>query len=301
MTGPVLDLGSFDSPLLICGGAYSNLEALSALFAEAERLGIPASRIIHTGDVIAYGPDPEACARLLHESGAHAIQGNVEEQLAAHAGDCACGYDEDTTCGALALTWYDFASRHTSEAMRAWMGTLPHQLLFRLGGRSFRVIHGSVNVINRFIYRTDPVETFAEELALAGCDGMICGHSGIPFTRHIGAKVWHNSGALGLPANDGTPRVWYSLVSPLAGGGVCLQHIPLAYDHLSAQHKMRDRRLPEPYAASLSSGLLPEGNALPALEQADAGIALRFAPIDWRPVRDEEKREPAFLTDPALT
>lgn len=277
------DIGAFDAPVLVCGGAYSNLEALEALFAEAGRLAVPSGRIIHTGDVVAYGADPQGCVDLLKTSGAHAIQGNVEAQLAANADDCACGYEAGTTCGTLALSWYDYANRRLGPAERRWMGELPEQLVFSLGGVRFRVVHGGVAVINRFIYATSPDEVFDEEFAMAGTAAVIAGHGGIPFTRALKDRLWHNSGALGLPANDGTPRVWYSLIAPRAGGGVQIGHRALTYDHERAAGKMRAVGLPEPYAAALVSGLLPAGNALPAEEQARTGRPIEARRLDWRP------------------
>ena len=53
------DIGRFEAPVLVCGGAYSNLEALEALMAAAGRLGIRPDHIIHTGDVVAYCADPK--------------------------------------------------------------------------------------------------------------------------------------------------------------------------------------------------------------------------------------------------
>ena len=277
----IQDLGVFDTPLLICGGAYSNLEALQAMLAEADRLGFAASRIIHTGDVVAYAADPAACAELLRASGVHAIQGNVEEQLAANAADCACGFAEGTVCDRLAKGWWAHADAEVSQDLRDWMGALPHQLTFSMNGRRIRVVHGGVTAINRFIYGSDGDDVFTEEFEQADCDGVIGGHCGIPFTRFLGARLWHNSGALGLPANDGTPRAWFSIVTPLPDGAICFEHRPLDYDYLQAQRKMRACGLPEDYAQALSSGLLAEGNALSPAEQAKAGLRLSFEPIIW--------------------
>ena len=281
MTENVRHIGAIDAPIIICGGAYSNLEALQAMQAEAGKLGFAPSRIIHTGDVVAYAADPAACAQLLRAWGVHAIQGNVEEQLAANAADCACGFAEGTVCDRLAKGWWAHADSEVNQDLRDWMGALPHQLTFSLNGRRIRVVHGGVTAINRFIYGSDGDEVFAEEFAEADCDCVVGGHCGIPFTRFLGNKLWHNSGALGLPANDGTPRAWFSIFTPLPDGAIRFEHCPLDYDHLEAQRKMRACGLPEDYAQALSSGLLAEGNALSPAEQAKAGLRLNFEPVVW--------------------
>ena len=65
----IAQFGEFDGPVLACGGAVSNLEALQAVDVEARRLGIPPQRIIHTGDVVAYCADAAAAASFVAERG----------------------------------------------------------------------------------------------------------------------------------------------------------------------------------------------------------------------------------------
>ncbi|MDH3791615.1 MAG: metallophosphoesterase, partial [Rhodospirillales bacterium] len=60
----VLDLGAFDEPVLVFGGPYGNLQATRALLDEAARRGIAPSRLLCTGDVVAYCADPQATVDL---------------------------------------------------------------------------------------------------------------------------------------------------------------------------------------------------------------------------------------------
>jgi hypothetical protein len=180
---PVRDLGEIGETLLVCGGAYSNLEAFSALMAAAARHGIPASRMIHTGESV-----------------------------------------------------------------------------------------------------------FADEFAAAAADVIIGGHSGLPFTRRFGNRVWHNSGALGMPANDGTPCVWYSLVVPESGGRIRFEHHALGYDHERAREKMLAAGLPGGYADALVTGKWPSLDVLP-----DAKKRLTGQPIDVDDL-NTAAREAAFAT-----
>ncbi|MCB1546021.1 MAG: radical SAM protein, partial [Rhodoblastus sp.] len=65
---------------------------------------------------------------------------------------------------------------------------------------------------NRFVFASTPARVKAHDLALLGVDAIFAGHSGLPFSQSIDGRLWHNPGALGMPANEGDPRVWYSLV-----------------------------------------------------------------------------------------
>ncbi len=42
--------------------------------------------------------------------------------------------------------------------------------------------------------------------APSGADGVIGGDRGLPFTALVGGKLWHDAGAIGRPANDGSRR-----------------------------------------------------------------------------------------------
>jgi uncharacterized radical SAM superfamily Fe-S cluster-containing enzyme len=271
-----------DGPVLVFGGPYSNLEATQAVLAEARRRGIPPRRVICTGDVVAYGADARATLDLVRGAGIPVVMGNCEESLAASAADCGCGYAEGSACDAMAAEWYAHADRSLGAEHRAWMAGLPRRLDIELGGKRLAVVHGSVRQINRFVFASTPPAVKREELEAAGCDGVIGGHCGLPFTETIDGRLWHNSGAIGMPANDGTPRVWFSVLAPTADG-IAVEHGALSYDHTAAAAKMRAARLPEGYAAALETGLWPSCDVLPAKELGARAVALAEGHVLWRP------------------
>jgi len=278
----VADFGSFTGPVLLCGGAVSNLEALEGLEAQARRHGIAPDHIIHTGDMIAYCADPAAAALFVAERGWRAIKGNVEAQLAAAAETCACGFPPGTLCDAWTASWYAHAESQMMPVLRRWMADLPDQAEFGLGGRRFRVVHGSVAKTNRFMFASLPEAEFVREHDRTCADVVVAGHIGLPFTRAVGHRLWHNPGSLGLPANDATPRGWHSIVAP-AGNSIRLSHQSFGYDHLKAAAKMRWAGLPEGYAACLETGRWPSLEVLPGPERAAAGQALGEHACDWSP------------------
>jgi hypothetical protein len=106
------------------------------------------------------------------------------------------------------------------------------------------------------------------------------GHCGLRFTQAIDGKLWHNAGAIGMPSNDGTPRVWFSLLRAEADG-IVIEHRPLDYDYAAAAAKIRGVRLPEEYAASLETGLWPTCDVLPLKEVHERGVALEPGSAFW--------------------
>lgn len=274
----LLELSS-DHALLVFGGPYSNLQATGAMRAEARRLGIPASHIICTGDVVAYCADPEETARLVREWGIHVVAGNCEEQLANGAADCGCGFEAGSGCDRLAKDWYTYAQGRVSNESRGWMASLPAQLSFRYAGHPFRAIHGGLAQNNRFLFASGR-DALRQEIGAAGCDVVIAGHCGLPFVEVLPEGVWFNPGAIGMPANDGTPDGWYGLVRADARGLLLSIH-RLAYDFESAAAALRRPGHADGYAAALVTGLWPSLDVLPPPERVITGVRIPQKTVRW--------------------
>ena len=276
----VSDLGVLDGPVLVFGGPYGNLEATEALLAAARRLGIGGANVVCTGDVVAYGADPQAVVDRVRDWGCAVVMGNCEESLAADAADCGCGFSEGSTCAALSAQWFNATRRDLADEAKRWMGSLPRRVDFALAGRRFAAIHGGLSQINQFIFESTPDAAKAAQIEDAGVDGILGGHCGVPFTQILGDRLWHNSGALGMPANDGTPRVWFSILTPGARG-IVITHHAIDYDHAAAAAKMRERGYPAEYADALATGLWPSCDVLPAAECAARGAPLAPPALLW--------------------
>lgn len=271
-----------EAPILIFGGPYSNLQATQAVLTEASRRNIPRDRVICTGDVVAYGADAKACVDLLRNAGIGVVMGNCEEQLAADADDCGCGFAPGSECDRLSAAWFTHARSVLNRADREWMGTLPRRLDITVSGLRLAVVHGNLSAISRFIFASTPSRVKALELVSSGVDGIVGGHCGLPFTQVIDGRLWHNPGVIGMPANDGTPRVWYSVISPgSAPRSILVEHACLSYDHQAAAAAMRRVGLPEGYASALSSGLWPNCDVLPREETRAQGLPLSSRTLAW--------------------
>ena len=287
----ILDLGELDErggPVLCFGGPYSNLQATEAVLAEAARRGIPPNRVICTGDVVAYCGDPSATTVAIRDAGIHVVMGNCEEQLGFNGADCNCGFEDGSDCAQWSQSWFAHAAADLSEETLSWMQDLPRQIRFTLSGRRFAVIHGGADNISEYVFASsatgDKARNF-DRLDQKGppdtaIDAVIGGHSGLPFTQFLGGRLWHNAGAIGMPANDGTPRGWFSLLSP-ASDGIDITILALDYDHQAAAAALRASQPDLPYAKTLESGLWPNMAVLPDAEQKRRGQPLNGQTVHW--------------------
>src|SRR5919206_290137 len=106
------------------------------------------------------------------------------------------------------------------------------------------------------------------------------GSSAESVTRNTVVGSWRLAGGGGgMPANDGTPRVWFSVLTP--GNGLRIEHVALAYDHAAAARDMRAAGL-EGYAAALETGSWPSCDVLPPAERKAAGAPLVPGAVTWR-------------------
>ena len=269
-----------EDKLLVFGGPYSNLQALEALLNEAEASGFSERQMICTGDIVAYCGQPQETVDRIRARGIATVLGNCEESLALDVEDCHCGFAEDSLCSLLSQQWYGFSRGRLDQASKAWMAGLPRQIIVEVAGRRLLAIHGAYGVINQFVFPSSPAEEKLRDLAAAGADGIIGGHSGLPFAQLLQGRLWLNSGALGMPANDGTPRVWYAILSRAAGGLTVALH-SLDYDHATAAKEMTAAGLTNGYADCLTTGLWPSLGILPEAERAKTGQALSESMLFW--------------------
>lgn len=263
-----------NEPILVFGGPYSNARATAAVLDLARRLGLEADRVICTGDVVAYCAEPNETVALVRDFGCHVIQGNCEQNLAARSSDCGCNFDDGSACARLSNGWYPYADRLVGDDERRWMGGLPQTLSFRWAGKTFRVVHGGCRMTARWVFQSEP-HVIDEEIASSGADVTICGHTGLPFIAVRPGGIWFNAGVVGMPANDGTPAVWYGLISRDKGTGVVrLSTHRLDYDHVTTAAAMRRAGHANEYARTVITGLWPSLDILPEAERAVAGKAI---------------------------
>ncbi|MEM7068766.1 MAG: metallophosphoesterase family protein [Pseudomonadota bacterium] len=258
----------------IFGGAYGNLQATKAVLDKASISGYSANQIIFTGDTVAYCGQPQETVNLIRNAGVHVIQGNCEESLGADSDNCGCGFDEGSTCNLLSVEWYRYCRSQLDIQTKLWMAGLPQELIVDIGEFRLNCLHGSPSAINEFVFPSDMKLGRFSLSDTSECDGYIVGHSGIPFLSNVSGKAWINSGSAGMPANDGTTRIWYATLE--ARGSQLIAEIhALEYDYLNAAKAMAEAGLNSGYMECLSSGIWPSLDVLPDEELTSTGKPLK--------------------------
>jgi hypothetical protein len=91
---------------------------------------------------------------------------------------------------------------------------------------------------------------------------LLVTHTGIPWSRRLperlGGGLVVNVGAIGRPANDGHPAVWYALLeipgAARSTAEVTVSWIPVGYDVSALAQAMKEESLPEEFIETIVSG-----------------------------------------------
>ncbi len=177
--------------IAVLSDIHANIRALDTILAALGSV----DAVWHLGDVVGYGPDPDAVVDRLRERGAIGVRGNHD--LAA-TGDAAI--DDFNVDARAAMEW---TRRVITPATRDWLAALPA----RLSVGSYSLVHGSLRDPTWEYIVSDDVAT--ANLALLGTPYGLFGHTHQPF-----AYVTDTADARG-PLDSGLPRPGATLV--LAG------------------------------------------------------------------------------------
>jgi diadenosine tetraphosphatase ApaH/serine/threonine PP2A family protein phosphatase len=234
--------------LALLSDVHSNLEALDAVL-EA----LPAvDQVIVLGDIVGYGPDPNAVIARLRGIRARAVKGNHDQAVLDPS-----LLDWFNPHAAAAARWTQDALTETS---RQFLRGLPNH--GRVGRH--RCVHGSPRKPYLWEYILDELQAL-EILIQLGRRFCFFGHTHLPriFTEEEGEQVPESSEWIDLPGSalvnpgsvgqprDGNPAAAFAVVD-LDRPAVAFHRV--TYDIATTQSKIRDAGLPEIEAARLPLG-----------------------------------------------
>ena len=185
--------------LLIIGDLHANGEALAAIDETVDG-------VVVLGDIVDYGPDPQAAIAWARRTATCAVRGNHDHAVATGAG---------TGAG---KAWADLAEASAAwtrsvldEADRAFLGGLPVSTTFSFAGATFAAFHAAPSdPLYRYLPPETPEAEWRAELEGVRADWLLLGHTHRPLLRRFGATTVLNPGSSGQP-RAGVPLVTYAI------------------------------------------------------------------------------------------
>lgn len=267
MNQTIITLPDHCDAIALCGGPYSNFAAVEAFLATTS--GLPRFCL---GDLGGPGPHPDRTIARIRESYVVCMQGNYDHAVGNDERDCGCGYI-DPRDREYAQVSYDYTAANTSEANKAWLRSLPAQILLEWRRKRILLVHGSPDSVNEFVWNSETDDARIDAWLETEKVHAICAtHSGLPWVRATGRGIWCNVGVIGRPAHDATPRVGYALLHFGSDGTTLIPSlVPLVYDVAPVAAAIRAEGLPEAFAEALERGVWTTCcNILPPAEQQPA-------------------------------
>lgn len=228
--------------LALISDIHGNLEALDTVLDDID-VSAPGARIVCAGDIVGYGPDPDACVARLRSRGIACVMGNHEEMVLGRRNFSRCVH-----AGITAAVW---TRQQISAATRGFLESLPRCVEAAPG---VIVCHGDLADADTYVSDAPRADDALAQLHASWPEArtLVCGHTHhaalysratgfdlvtAPGDRSLqpGAVYVVNPGAVGQ-SRVGAPQACYAV---LDSARASVSFRALAYDHRTTIAKMR--------------------------------------------------------------
>jgi putative phosphoesterase len=187
--------------LLVISDIHGNADALRAV-ADAEE----ADGVLCLGDIVDYGPRPDAAVRWVMEHSDTTVRGNHDTAVAMGV-SCHCAplfrrLSEESR--KLTIPMLGSGERH-------FLAGLPERRELELGGMKLALVHAAPSdPLYRYLPASDTAG-WEREIEPIDADVILVGHTHMPVALRYGGKLLLNPGSVGLQ-RDGDPRASYAVL-----------------------------------------------------------------------------------------
>lgn len=228
---------------------HGNMPALEAAVADATVRG--AGRIMCAGDITGYGPFPEDVCRFLRKRRIPAIIGNYDQKVIDMVKQGESAAEGMKLKKKKILRW---TAEHISRETIRYLSGLPEHLDLKLaGGYRLLVVHGSPLSIDDAIYPSITRRGLEAKLGDMRPDILVCGHTHIPFVKHVHRVLVINCSSTGHPI-DGDPRPSYALVDARPGAAPRGHVVRFEYDRDRTIQALRETSMPKGLQKDFAEG-----------------------------------------------
>ncbi|GAB4198708.1 MAG: metallophosphoesterase family protein [Coleofasciculaceae cyanobacterium] len=167
--------------LAVISCIHGNYEALDAVLLDIDRQN--ADKIFCVGDLVGYGPYPNAVVEQIRSLDIPTVQGCWDEDVVEGLNACECSYPSVLAekRGRLAHEW---TNEEIYPETREFLAQLPHSL--KEGNLCF--VHGSPHSNHEYLLPELDAFLAVERVISTGADVLFCGHTHVPYVRDLDAS-----------------------------------------------------------------------------------------------------------------
>jgi predicted phosphodiesterase len=237
--------------IAVLSDVHGNLVALRAVLADAAALGVEA--VVVAGDMVNFGPHPDAVVDLLVARGAQMIRGNHEQDYVAPYGTEAMPAWWRTDLPAMCWSMERLGARR-----RAFLTALPNRLTI---DTSTLVVHGSPRHVRDAVLASTPMEELDAMFGGETARLAFVGHTHRPTVRQSPARTVVNVGSVGFPM-DGDPRSAYAVATrqePAGTWNVSIRRVSFDVEEAIAAYGAHGLQEADPIFAAIMGQTLRTG------------------------------------------
>jgi putative phosphoesterase len=177
--------------LAAIGDIDGNVWALEAVLADIDAAGI--QTIVHVGDCVGFGSEPNETVALLRARVVPGVQGDMDRRAARFARKQQTMRAECTpeVFDALQRTYDALRSEHVE-----YLAGLPRERRLTVDGVAIYLCHGSPNGQDVGLGEDDDLRRFQRFREVAQADVIVMGHTRAPFSRNVDSTLFVNPGAV---------------------------------------------------------------------------------------------------------
>ena len=239
--------------IAILSDIHGNLEALEAVLAEVDRLGI--DQLYSLGDIVGYGPSPAACVEIVRRRAAVSLLGNHDAAVA--------GLTSLEDFNEFARSAADWTVARLDDGQIEYLGALPYThrapdlLLVHaspIEPERWHYIHGMADIEEHFAAFTERLcfvgHSHRPGVFAVGADRGVV-RRGESESLRPGLRYLVNAGSVGQP-RDRDPRASYVIYDAV---NECVEVRRVLYPVERTQERMRAAGIPAFLSDRLGAGV----------------------------------------------
>lgn len=253
--------------LAVISCIHGNYEALNTVLSDIDQH--QADQIYCLGDLVGYGPHPNAVVEMIRSLDIPTCQGCWDEDVVEGLNACECSYPS-----LLAEKRGRQAHEWTNQVIHPEVRDYLAQLPMTLQTENLAFVHGSPNSQHEYLLPSMDGFAALERVVSTGADVLFCGHTHVPYVRELedgklsvrihqpgqddqqhqftaSLKRIINAGSVGEPRH-GRPNATYVLYDTDTAQ-VTLREVPYDYEKTCAA--IIDKGLPPIFAWRLARGM----------------------------------------------
>ena len=245
---------------------HGNYEALDAVLSDIDQQ--KAEKIFCVGDLVGYGPHPNAVINQIRSLDIPTCAGCWDEDIVEGLNACDCSYPS-VLAEKRGIKAHQWTNQEINPENREFLANLPYSLQWQ----NLAFVHGSPHSNHEYLLPELDAFVALERVLSTGADVLFCGHTHVPYARDLNAgelkievdtqgesrkinflspvKKIVNVGSVGEPRH-GRPNATY-VIYETDNQEVTLREV--TYDYQKTCAAIIQKGLPEIFAWRLAHGL----------------------------------------------